>query len=398
MTKTKSKKGATSSHTIAAKGGCLQHNRRTQLSQNVYPERTKLNTSWESDTIKNRKQLRGLKERAEKLYTEKTGQKCQKSFAPYKESCVVINDSSTLEEAKAFALMVEEGIPGIECLGIWIHKDEGHYKSKYTEGDRDFQCNVHAHFLWYCQNPNTGKAGIECLGIWIHKDEGHYKSKYTEGDRDFQCNVHAHFLWYCQNPNTGKAIPIKRQDMRNMQDWAAKAFGMERGTPVTETKAKHMQMTDYKLQAMEKQLDDMQAALDSLSTSKEAKEATIEAIRAAKNAFLSLFDESVAKKEIKAQRAVIDDYKRTILGLLDDNKQLKQQLTEAQQSAKSASRLYMSMSGEVNELHKKLHKERVLRERRVVEAVSNALNIPLEQAQLLVDHGEQLKPNGGMKR
>lgn len=351
MTKTKSKKGATSSHTIAAKGGCLQHNRRTQLSQNVYPERTKLNTSWESDTIKNRKQLRGLKERAEKLYTEKTGQKCQKSFAPYKESCVVINDSSTLEEAKAFALMVEEGIPGIECLGIWIHKDEGHYKSKYTEGDRDFQCNVHAHFLWYCQNPNTGKA-----------------------------------------------IPIKRQDMRNMQDWAAKAFGMERGTPVTETKAKHMQMTDYKLQAMEKQLDDMQAALDSLSTSKEVKEATIEAIRAAKNAFLSLFDESVAKKEIKAQRAVIDDYKRTILGLLDDNKQLKQQLTEAQQSAKSASRLYMSMSGEVNELHKKLHKERVLRERRVVEAVSNALNIPLEQAQLLVDHGEQLKPNGGMKR
>ena len=351
MTKTKSKKGATSSHTIAAKGGCLQHNRRTQLSQNVYPERTKLNTSWESDTIKNRKQLRGLKERAEKLYTEKTGQKCQKSFAPYKESCVVIKNSSTLEEAKAFALMVEEGIPGIECLGIWIHKDEGHYKSKYTEGDRDFQCNVHAHFLWCCQNPNTGKA-----------------------------------------------IPIKKQDMRNMQDWAAKAFGMERGTPVTETKAKHMQMTDYKLQAMEKQLDDMQAALDSLSTSKEAKEATIEAIRAAKNAFLSLFDESVAKKEIKAQRAAIDDYKRTILGLLDDNKQLKQQLTEAQQSAKSASRLYMSMSSEVDELHKKLHKEKALRERIMSQTIADALDIPIEQARILIENEYQVKPNGGMKR
>lgn len=346
-----SKKGATSSHTIAAKGGCLKHNRRTQLSQNVYPERTKLNTSWESDTIKNRKQLRGLKERAEKLYTEKTGQKCQKSFAPYKESCVVIKDSSTLEEAKAFALMVEEGIPGIECLGIWIHKDEGFHKSKYIEGDRDFKCNIHAHFLWYCQNPNTGKA-----------------------------------------------IPIKRQDMRNMQDWAAKAFGMERGNPAELTKKGHVASMDYKLKAMEHRLDDMQTALDSLSTTKEAKEATIEAIRAAKNAFLSLFDESAAKKEIKAQKAAIDDYKRTILGLLDDNKQLKQQLTEAQQSAKSASRLYMSMSSEVDELHKKLHKERALRERRVVEIVSNTLNIPLEQAQLLVDHGERLKPKGGITR
>lgn len=219
-----SKKGATSSHTISAKGGCLQHNRRTQLSQNVYPERTKLNTSWESDTIKNRKQLRGLKERAEKLYTEKTGQKCQKSFAPYKESCVVIKDSSTLEEAKAFALMVEEGIPGIECLGIWIHKDEGHYKSKYTEGDRDFQCNVHAHFLWYCQNPNTGKA-----------------------------------------------IPIKRQDMRNMQDWAAASFCMERGNPAELTKKRHIPSMEYKQKAMEERLDNMQAVLDSMEDFKNLK-------------------------------------------------------------------------------------------------------------------------------
>ena len=350
----KSKKGATSSHTIAAKGGCLQHNRRTQVSQNVIPVRTKYNVSWESDKIKNRKQLRGLKERAEKLYTEKTGQKCQKSFAPYKESCVVLKDDSTLEEAQKFAEMVEAGIPGIECLGIWIHKDEGHYKSRYIEGDQDFKCNTHAHFLWYCQNPNTGKA-----------------------------------------------IPIKRQDMRNMQDWAAAAFGMERGIPAIESKAEHMQMTDYKLMAMEQQLDKLQTTLDSLSATKETKEATLEAIRTAKEKVLSWFGESESDKQIKEQEKTIRDYKRTIIGLMGDNEQLKKDLAEAQKSAKSAASLYMGVSGDIDRLQKQVDKlreelrlERRLQDRRASQIISDALNIPIEQARLLVDGGEQVQDRG----
>lgn len=258
----KSKSGATSSHTIAAGGGCLQHNRRQQIAKNVMPERTYLNESWESDSISSRKQLRGLKERAERLYTERTGQKCQKSFAPYKESCVVIKDNSTLDQAKEFAKKVEEGIPGIKCMGIWIHRDEGFYKSTYVEGDDSFVCNTHAHYLWCCQNPDTGKA-----------------------------------------------IPIKRQDLRNMQDWAADAFGMERGNPAEQTKRNHIPSMEYKMQAMENRLEKMQAAVDQLSTAKEAKESAIEGIKAAKEGVLSLMGKSAHQKEIAGLKTQIDDLK-----------------------------------------------------------------------------------------
>ena len=208
-----SKKGATSSHTISAKGGCLQHNRRTQVSQNVFPERTKLNVCWESEKIANCKQIQTLKKHAAKLYTEKQHQKCQKSFTPYRETVVVIKDSSTLKEAQNYARMVES------------------------------------------------ETGMECVGIWIHKDEGHYRSKYIEGDQDFKCNAHAHFLWYCQNPNTGKSIPLKRQHFSQMQDWAAEAFGMERGNSATLTDAEYMNMAQFKRQAMEKDLDSLSEAM-----------------------------------------------------------------------------------------------------------------------------------------
>lgn len=203
---TKSKKGATSSHTIAAKGGCLKHNRREQKAANVVPERTYLNESWESNQIKNLKTLTSIKKKAAKLYTEKQHQKCQKSFTPYKESCVVIKEISTLEEAKKFAKSVEK------------------------------------------------LTGIQCVGIWIHKDEGYYRRVFSEGDNEFKCNYHAHFLWYCQNENTGKAIPIKREEMRQMQDLAAEAFGMERGNSATLTKRSHIQSMRFKMQQEEERL------------------------------------------------------------------------------------------------------------------------------------------------
>ena len=198
MAKT-SRKGATSSHTIKAKGGCLQHNRRTQMSANVDPSRTHLNTSWEHDRIRNLASTRSLIRRAEKLYTEKTGQKCQASFAPLKESCVVVKDSSTLEEARHFASLVEQA------------------------------------------------TGIRCLGIWFHKDEGHSRSKFRP-DEPYQCNNHIHYLWDCQNPETGKAIPLKRSDMSLMQDLAAKAFSMERGIPASVSHLEHLPAAEYKLQ------------------------------------------------------------------------------------------------------------------------------------------------------
>lgn len=303
MAKAESKKGATSSHTIAAKGGCLQHNRRTQVAQNVYPERTHLNEAWESKKIADRKQLRGLKERAERLYTEKTGQKCQASFAPFRESCVVIKENSTMEEAKNFARMVEDAIPGIECLGIWIHRDEGHAKSNYIEGE------------------------------------------------DFQCNTHAHFLWCCQNQNTGKAIPMSRQLLRSMQDMAAEAFGMERGTPAAQTKRKHIPSLEYKLQAMQTQIDELQTALQSLSVAKEVKETAFNAIRGFKERLLSLFDESALQKQIKALNRTVDD-------LTKDNKALSAKLAESVKNAQNLANLYLSTSKDAEELRQELYQKK----------------------------------------
>lgn len=203
-----SKKGATSAHTIKAKGGCLQHNRRTQVAVNVDPSRTHLNKAWEHDRIKNLASTRSLIRKAEKLYTEQTGQKCQASFAPLKETCVVCKESTTLEDAMKMARKVEE-TTGVVCLGVWIHVDEGHARSRF--------------------NP----------------------------DEPYQCNYHIHFLWDCQNPTTGKAIPLKRQDFRDMQDIAAESLGMERGTPAEQTGRKHIESMTFKVQQLSKEIKEL---------------------------------------------------------------------------------------------------------------------------------------------
>lgn len=201
-----SKQGATSANTQKAKGGCLQHNRRTQAAANVDPNRSHLNTAWEHDRIKNLASTRSLIKHAEKLYTAKTGQKCQLSFAPLKETCVVCKDSTTIEEAMKIARKVEE------------------------------------------------QTGIVCLGIWIHRDEGHARSRFCP-DEPYQCNNHLHILWDCQDHETGKAIPIKRQHLRDMQDIAADALGMERGNPAELTKRKHVDSMNYKAQALAKEIE-----------------------------------------------------------------------------------------------------------------------------------------------
>ena len=204
-TKMESKKGATSANTQKAKGGCLQHNRRTQMAANVDPSRTHLNTAWEHDRIKNLASTRSLIRKAEKLYTKKTGQRCQASFAPLKETCVVCKDSTTMEQAMAIARKVEE------------------------------------------------QTGVVCLGIWIHRDEGHARSRFHP-DEPYQCNNHIHILWDCQNPNTGKAIPIKKQDLRDMQDIAAESLGMQRGNPAELTGRKHIASMTYKVQQLEEEV------------------------------------------------------------------------------------------------------------------------------------------------
>lgn len=199
-----SKKGACSSNTQAAKGGCLYHNRRTETSEKVpgyvNKELSHCNrTVFEDDAIKDRKTLTPLVKQAQKLYTEKTGQKCQKSFTPYRESVVVIKEDTTDDQLKDFARRVEQ------------------------------------------------RTGWKCMGIWVHLDEGHKDHETGE----FKRNTHAHVLWRCQNLNTGKGIAPTLRNLQGMQDDLAAATGMERGNP---TGKRHLNVIEQRIRAEEESL------------------------------------------------------------------------------------------------------------------------------------------------
>lgn len=310
MAKT-SRKGATSSHTIKAKGGCLQHNRRTQMSANVDPSRTHLNTSWEHDRIRNLASTRSLIRRAEKLYTEKTGQKCQASFAPLKESCVVVKDSSTLEEARHFASLVEQA------------------------------------------------TGIRCLGIWFHKDEGHSRSKFRP-DEPYQCNNHIHYLWDCQNPETGKAIPLKRSDMSLMQDLAAKAFSMERGIPASVSHLEHLPAAEYKLQEVLKENEKLREQNQELQQVRTGLLAKIE------DAWKWKGKCKEREKDVEAYKAALSLYKAEANQIITREREKAAEAGKAANQAKSdlskANNLNVKLKAELMELQNQLEPHKPMRD------------------------------------
>lgn len=208
---TGSKKGACSSNTQPVKSNCLQHDRRDENSKRV-PKYVNSNLSknnriiFEDDMIANRKHIAPLVEKAKKLYTEKTGQKCQKSFAPFRESVFRINEKVTDEQLLSAAHVMEK------------------------------------------------ETGWKLIGLYRHMDEGHAHSRYIEGDESFELNLHAHALWSCQDIITGKAIRCDRKKLSHMQDILAKYTGMERGNKASETGIKHRDAMRQRINAEEQRI------------------------------------------------------------------------------------------------------------------------------------------------
>lgn len=212
-----SKKGASSAHVKAAKGNCLEHNRRDYGEKNrpqyVMTNRTADNvTVFEHEDIKGRKSILPLVRRAEKLYTEKTGQKCQKSFAPYREDVLSLpgHANITNEQLMNYARKVE------------------------------------------------AETGWEVMGIWYHKDEGYTKSKHIEGEEGEAINYHAHVLFYCQDRETGKAKRNDRQLFSLRQDWLAAATGMERGNKAAETGIRGRTAMEQRVHAQEQRINELE--------------------------------------------------------------------------------------------------------------------------------------------
>lgn len=237
-----SKQGACSSHTNSAKANCLKHNRREQVPGYVNPHLTCNNrTIFEADCIKGRKSIVPLVNQAEKLYTERTGQKVQKSFAAFRESVLVVREGVTDSQLLDFVKQAES------------------------------------------------LTGWKAVGCWLHLDEGHAKSKYIEGQDGFALNAHAHVLWDCQDHTTGKSIKCKRSHLSKMQDLLADATGMERGNKASETGIRHRSSQQQRIEAQEKRIEELlrvtaekDAAIDlireelsKLSTTKAVKDAAI---------------------------------------------------------------------------------------------------------------------------
>ena len=242
-----SKKGACSSHTQSVKGNCLQHARREgNIPSYVNPHLSGSNrTVFESDDIRSRKSILPFLHRAEKLYTEKTGQKVQKSFTPFRESCLVLREGITDQQLLAFKEAAEK------------------------------------------------LTGWRCMGIWLHQDEGHYHSKYIEGDDSFAINYHAHVLWDCQDHSTGKAIRCDRKKLSAMQDLLSKATGMDRGNLAKDTGKKGRSAREQRIASQEQRIA-------SLDVTKARKEAAVGAIKAVGETLKGLVGQSSKDKEIVA--------------------------------------------------------------------------------------------------
>lgn len=248
-----SKKGACSAHVDAAKANCLKHNRREgHIPSYVNPHLTHTNrTIYEDEMIRGRKSITPLVERAEKLYTSKTGQKCQKSFTPFREDVLRIKAGVTDEQLSKFKEIVENA------------------------------------------------TGWKVIGIWLHQDEGHYHSKYIEGDENYDINYHAHVLYSCQDQETGKSIRPDRKYFSLRQDWLANVTGMERGNKASETGIKGRTAQQQRIKAQEERIERLDNIILAKDTEIAQKDAQIASQQEILDGIVNEIDKISKTKAIK---------------------------------------------------------------------------------------------------
>ena len=214
----------TSINVQPAKGGSEQHNKREKELDYVRKDLSHLNQYWESDTQANR--LATIKE----LAKAKTGRTMQAKATPIREGVVVIQQSTTMED---------------------LHRLADAYRDR---------------------------LGVEVFQIAIHRDEGYQNSK------EWKPNLHAHLVFDWTNHETGKSVKLNRQKMAEMQTITAEVLGMERGKS---NEKKHLTAQQYKAAAETeraekeaKRAEQLEEQVTELSTTKAAKEATINTIKA----------------------------------------------------------------------------------------------------------------------
>ena len=141
------------------------------------------------------------------------------------------------------------------------------------------------HFADLCHE----RFGITALQIHLHKDEGHYTD--PNDKKSWKPNYHAHIVWDWMNHENGRSYKLNAEDISTIQDLAAEALEMERGESKAETGAQHLERNDYIVAKQMAELEAAKSQTEQLNKEKEAKDQQI-----------ATLDQQIKKKKDKANK------------------------------------------------------------------------------------------------
>ena len=196
------------------------HNKRLKEFDYVRKDLSEKNESWEERSISE------VRKEIEEKYLRNVGQKMQKKATPIREGVVLLKPEHTMEDL--FRL-----------------------KEKLYE-----------------------KLGIKTFQMYIHKDEGHWKSE-EKLKQHWAPNLHAHMI-FDWTDEKGKSLKLDRKQMSLIQNIISETLEMERGQRATVTGRKHLNPLEYKAKVMldkiieiEKKEKDLKKQLEDTQSEKE---------------------------------------------------------------------------------------------------------------------------------
>ena len=121
------------------------------------------------------------------------------------------------------------------------------------------------------------------------------------------------------NHATGKSLKLTRQQMSELQTVTAEVLGMERGVS---SDRKHLTALQFKVQAMQKQLEELRQEISSMDVTK-----------AVKQRLLGILNMSGKDKVITQERNEKEQLAKEVADLKEKNKQLRATVKAEQQKA-----------------------------------------------------------------
>lgn len=246
--------------------GSELHNKRERQLSYIRQDLTHLNESYSYTGQSLAAELKRIQQDVKKH----TGRKLQKNAIPLKEGVAVISDTTTLSDLKEFC----------------------------TRCQKEF--------------------GLVPLQIHVHRDEGHTAA------RQWKPNLHAHIVWRMYNEQ-GRNVRLSNVDCARMQTILAECLGMERGQA---SSRKHVDALQYKIEAKTSQIEQLTEEVAELSTTKAAKEATIDTFKTVGAHVVDAITGKTKRKE--------EGLKGEILRLKDELAKKEAEITRIKKEAQEA--------------------------------------------------------------